>query len=371
MTDVDLGLKQILDGKKENEETTSKDVNDKTISTEKNENKIKNIEIENASFFDLYINKKYEEIKFLAEKNLLEKDEDNKEWILSKIWQLIVNIEQKEIPSVILVAPFGEICEKIKSFSKKEKEEDIGRQIIEAGSMLYIKFLDSLSTSNEEYLKNMLSQYAPLFNIKINNKDEFKESVLSKREQDFVEEITFVKQFDKKRRNILLTLISIVLILGGIIITLNHVLNLKKEAQPDAISFDNVNVKYPYIKEDSLGIEPSLSINDKKKQDYNFEETSKLMNSLFEKEFQKAKDNVRKKKAKKIFKPGIYEIVNDTKAKMNPEDDAREIGTLKKFDRIKVVGKKENYLQIVSKDGSVNGYVNKKDAKFIKENENQ
>ena len=43
----------------------------------------------------------------------------------------------------------------------------------------------------------------------------------------------------------------------------------------------------------------------------------------------------------------------------------------KKFDRIKVVGKKENYLQIVSKDGSVNGYVNKKDAKFIKENENQ
>ncbi len=347
---IDLGLEELLENKDSSEGNNKK--NGFTL-----ENK-------SSSLFDelnsLYSKQNFPEIKKRLEKIFNENDKDSVLWIHARFWELLINLEEKTFPSFVLLAPFGEICERIKLGKNKNQEDLSLDDVLKVGRILYEKFFDVLTESNEETLLNTLCQYKNIFGDDKDFEEKNRQQLVhSKRGEDYISEITLSKQFtnNKNRRKKVYILFWTILVFGTIIICLNESFHFKRAIKnPDAISFFSAEYEPEFFKNDFFAVEKSLDISDPEKSDLNFEALSILAEKTLP-------TNKRKNlKTKSNFVPGIYIVKVKTKVIMNPQDDARSIGTLSEKDKVKVVGQIGAYYQIASKDGSVFGYIMKKDV---------
>ena len=81
--------------------------------------------------------------------------------IYAKLIEIFLNLEENKLPSFVLLAPFGEVCENIKKLftdcnqgsgeSKNIKEDEL-KEFMRFGSELYKKFHDNLLSLNEDNL---------------------------------------------------------------------------------------------------------------------------------------------------------------------------------------------------------------------------
>lgn len=350
---IDIGLKNII---KDNDTLVGNNPNDNQNNYQENNQNSFSFE----KLHSLYLKNCFEEIKKIVNDVLSKEDKDSPPWMQAKCWDMLVSLEEKNIPSFLLLAPFGELCEKIK-LNRNKKDVSLD-EILKVGNILYDKFLEILSSSNEEGLLKTLNEYQGIFcNTPPQKKEDEFSITHSKRGEDYISEITLSKQFtnNKLRKRLVYVSLLLIIVFGIIVIYVNESFKFQKAIRnPDALSVIDIEYEPKFFKKDFFTVEKSLDIDDPIKEDLNFGELSVLT--------EKAIGNVKKGQNKKKFKLGIYTILKDTKVMMNPEIDANILGTLSVNDKIKIVGFTKDYYQIASKDGSVFGYIEKNSVKINK-----
>ena len=96
--------------------------------------------------------------------------------IYAKLIEIFLNLEENKLPSFVLLAPFGEVCENIKKLftdcnqgsgeSKNIKEDEL-KEFMRFGSELYKKFHDNLLSLNEDNLIAVHPRTGTEYNISL------------------------------------------------------------------------------------------------------------------------------------------------------------------------------------------------------------
>ena len=285
--------------------------------------------------------------------------------IYAKLIEIFLNLEENKLPSFVLLAPFGEVCENIKKLftdcnqgsgeSKNIKEDEL-KEFMRFGSELYKKFHDNLLSLNEDNLINILNKYEYIFiNFKVQEDKKYVNSNIpvSKRVKEYVDEVTLANQFtnNKKRKRIFKGALSFIIILGLVAIYMNETFGFRKVKKPDFISLEDIDYKVNLDKGVTEKIEKKVTLNENK-------EVEEVNGKNLDK-------NVNKRKNENIFSIGMYEIIKSAPVRIAPKKDSKVIGKFNIGNRIKVVGKEGKYYKIASKDDKHFGYVPLSHCRFI------
>lgn len=345
---VDLGLEELL--KKENEEFQNK--NSKSSSTSNNASLSTSLDIETLQ--KLYEKKDFNNLKNEVEKSLAREIKDSPSYLVLKCYELILNFEEEKLPSFVMLAPFGEICENIKKTVKTSENSNVYNEVLRLGKIIYDKFFDNLTKLNEQDLLNVLTKYESIFPI-VNEKVLLEEtSNYSKRTKAFIEDVTMSTIHTKKKKQIIWMIFLLIVILGSVIIYKNETFGFRKTKSKDFISFENINYEFNFDKEESEKLKQKFKISKKEMQMYSKNQDGIALTMLS-----------KKKKQEPIFSLGMYEIIKEAPVRIKPNKKAKIIGKFSKGDKIKVVGKEGKYYKIASKDNKHFGYVFTNYTKFL------
>ena len=275
--------------------------------------------------------------------------------IYAKLIELFLNLEENKLPSFVLLAPFGEVCENIKKLldgNKVKDNDDINnvREILNLGKDLYNKFYENLVNLNEDNLLSLLKKYESIFTqFQIEDRVNLENNNVSKRTKEYLEEITLSKQFtnNKKRKRIFWCSLISIIVFGIIVICLNETFEFRIAKNIDFISLEKVD--YTVNK-------PNPEVGIIKRHEIENKEIKDTIQPI-------AFNN--KKSKKNIFSLGMYEIIKVAPVRIAPSKDAKVIGKFKIGNKIKVVGKSGKFYKIASKDNKSFGYVPIKFCKFV------
>ena len=344
----------------------SKDFEDNKES-EKDNNTLVNSNISDnfTHLFNLLNKKDYSKLRIKIDEVLNLNIDNLSTKIYAKLIEIFLNLEENKLPSFVLLAPFGEVCENIKKLlaecnqggnaSKGIKEDEL-KEFMRLGGELYKKFYDNLLSLNEDNLINILNKYEHIFtNFKIEEEKRHENSniPISKRAKEYVDEVTLANQFtnNKKRKRIFKGILFFIIVLGVVAIYMNETFGFRKVKKPDFISLEEINYNVDLDKNTTEKLEKKVILNDNK-------DVEKVNSKSVD-------ENVNEKKNDNIFSLGMYEIIKPAPVRMAPSKDAKVIGKFNVGNRIKVVGKEGKYYKIASKDNKSFGYVPLKFCRFV------
>lgn len=330
----DLGLEDLL---KDDKKNSKEDV--------------KSNQYDFSLLLELCNKKDISSLKSITQKILSENKDSSLNGCLGKLLEIFLNLEGNDVPSFVLLAPFGEVCENIKKFVISKEKEDNLNDVLKLGKLLYGKFKDNLAKLGEDNLITVLEKYADMFS-KVGDSDFMYDYQTSKREKEYIEEITLSKQFthNRKRKIIFWLLLLGIIVFGGIIIYINELFDFRKIRSLDFISFENIEYKLNFDENESGALEKEVVLKDDVNRDgYHLES---FLDSIH-------------KKNKNIFSLGKYEIVKKAPVMLEPNKQAKIIGKFNVGDKIKVVGKEKEFYKIISKDKKSFGYVPISSCRFL------
>ena len=305
--------------------------------------------------FNLLNKKDYSKLRIKIDEVLSLNIDDSITKVYAKLLEIFLNLEENKIPSFVLLAPFGEVCENIKKLLKDNKINESNDEanisnILTLGKDLYDKFFNNLTNLNEGNLLNILKKYESIFlDYQINNSKNHVNINVSQRTKEYIEEVTLSKQFtnNNKRKKIFWCALFSLIVFGIVVICVNETFEFRKIIKPDYISLEKIDLNINKINPEVEKIERT-KIDDKS-----------IIDGLKKISFDSQKSN------KNLFSLGMYEIVKSAPVRIAPSKDAKIIGKFNVGNKIKVVGKEGKFYKIASKDNKSFGYVPIKFCKFI------